>query len=108
VRAVYFAIINGAELRVYQANLAPAAPPILALLCAGMAESMMILENLLGPDALRRDHPVDAPDTGQPIGPGLRSLVRVVSGVVEFRQCSPGVAPLDQVTLFVTEGAIER
>lgn len=108
VRAIYFAIINGAELRVYQANLAPAAPPILTLPCAGIAESMLVLENLLGPDALRRDHPVAAPDTGQPIGPGLRSLVRVVSGVVEFQQCSPAVALLDQITLFITEGSIER
>lgn len=108
VRAVFFAIINGAELRVYQTALAPAARPILALQYADIAASITVLENLLGPDALRRDHPVAAPDVGRPIGPGLRSLVRIVSGVVEFQQCSPAVTLLDQISLFITEGSIER
>ena len=108
VRAVFFAIINGTELRVYQTDRAPEAAPILTVLYADIPASIQRLENLLGPDAIRRDHPLAAPDVGVPVGPGLRSLVRIVSGVVEFLECDPAVPLLGEVTLFVTDGAIEH
>ena len=55
------------------------------MLYADIPAAIQRLENLLGPAAIRRDHPLATPDSGQPIGPGLRSLVRIVSGVVNFR-----------------------
>jgi hypothetical protein len=108
IRAVYFAIVNGSEMRVYQANHGPDAEPILTVAYPEMAEHIQAIENLLRPDSIRRDHPKVAPDTGRPIGPGLRSLVRVVSGLVEFSECTPAVPLLAQMILYVTDGAIER
>lgn len=108
VRAVYFALMNGTELRVYQANHGPTADAILTVGYDGICKEMQTIENLLSPTSIRRDHPRVVPDTGRPIGPGLRSVVRVVSGFVEFRECRPTVPMLGHVTLSITDGAIER
>jgi len=108
VRAVLFAIVNGAELRVYQTNRGPGTAPILAIQYADIPGAITRLENLLGPEAIRRDHPEIVPDIGTPIGPGLRSVVRIVSGFVEFQSCDPPIRLLREITLFICEGAIER
>ncbi len=57
VRAVLFAIVNGTELRVYQTNRGPEAAPMLALEYGDISRAMQRIENLLGPEAVRRDHP---------------------------------------------------
>ncbi len=108
VRAVLFCIINGAEVRIYQTNQGPDAPAILTLLYAEISGGMERLANLIGPQAIRRDHPRVTPDSGEPIGPGLRSVTRIVSGFVEFADCEPPIPLLAELTLYITEGAIER
>ncbi len=108
VRAVYFALMNGAEFRVYQTDRAPDAPPLLTVFYADLPAATVRLENLLGPNAIRRDFPLVTPDVGQPIGPGLRSLVRIVSGIVEFQESEPAAPLLREISLFVTDGAIEH
>jgi len=108
VRAVLFAVINGAELRIYQTDHSPDSPPVLALSYGDFPDAIQQLENLLGPEAMRRDFPRVALDPGRPIGPRLRSVVRLVSGHVEFQRSNPALPLLDQVTLFVTDGSIER
>lgn len=108
VRAVFFCIINGAELRIYQTNQGPTAAPVLTLLGAELTESVQRLENIIGPQAILRDHPSVNPDSGVPIGPGLRSIVRIVSGFVEFARCDRLIPMLSELTLYISDGAIER
>ena len=108
VRAVFFCIINGAELRIYQTNQGPGSPPILALSYSELADAVSRLANVIGPQAIRRDHPRVDIDSGEPIGPGLRSVVRIVSGFIEFAECRPPVPLLAELTLSISEGAIER
>jgi hypothetical protein len=108
VRAVLFAIVNGTEVRVYQTNRGPDAAPILALAYADIPGAIQRIENLLGPQSVMRDYPEILPDAGRPIGTGLRSIVRIVSGFVEFQECNPTVPLLSEITMSIIEGAIER
>jgi hypothetical protein len=108
IRAVFFCIVNGAELRIYQTNHGPSAAPVLTLLYSELPGAMQRLENILGPQAILRDHPRVHLDSGEPIGPGLRSVVRIVSGFVEFSDCEPPVPLLAELTLSISDGAIER
>jgi hypothetical protein len=108
VRAVFFCIVNGAEFRIYQTNQGPGAPPVLTLLQSELPDAVQRLDNVIGPQAILRDHPSVRPDSGVPIGPGLRSVVRIVSGFVEFSDCDPPVPLLAELTLSISDGAIER
>lgn len=108
VRAVYFCICNGRELNVYQTADAPGTKPILSLKYEDFDISFRAIESLLGPDSILRNHPNITPDFGQPIGPGLRSLVRITSGKVVFHTCSPELPMLKGYTIFVVNGAVQR
>jgi hypothetical protein len=108
IRAALFCIINGHELRLYQTNHGPDVKPFLTVAYTDLAMSFDQLSNVLGPDALARDFPAITPDLGQPIGPGLRSVVRITSGLVEFVQSDPAMLFFDEITLFITAGGIER
>jgi hypothetical protein len=100
--------MNGHELRLYQTNRGPDEGPVLILAYAELITSTDRLANVLGPDALIRDYPIVTPDLGQPIGIGLRSIVRITSGIAEFTRSDPPMPLFDELTLFITAGGIER
>lgn len=108
VRAVYFCICNGRELKIYQTADAPGTKPILSLKYEDFDNSFHAIESLLGPDSILRNHPETTPDFGQPIGPGLRSLVRITGGRVVFQTCSPDLPMFKGYTVFVISGAVQR
>jgi hypothetical protein len=47
-------------------------------------------------------------DMGKPLGSGLRSVVRITSGHIHYTQNSWNLAPLNELTLTIIDGAIER
>jgi hypothetical protein len=108
IRAVYFCVCNGHELRVYQTNQSPEVGPLLTVPYNEFNEKFGVIENLLSPASIRRDWPIQVLDVGKPLGPGLRSMVRVVSGYIEYTQNNWNIASLNELTLTITEGAIER
>lgn len=108
IRAALFCLMNGHELQVYQTNRGPDVPPLLAIGYSELIASIDRLANILGPSALIRNHPAVTPDLGEPIGPGLRSVVRITSGVAEFLRSDPPMPFFDELTLFVQAGGIER
>jgi len=108
VRAVLFCLINGHELRLYQTVQGPNAPPIAALSGAEVLTADSSLANVLSPASLLRDHPTMEPDVHEPIGPGLRSVVRVLSGFAQFTECTPRLPLVAEMVLFFNGGAIER
>jgi len=108
VRAVLFVIISGEGVRVYQTNRGPSNGPIMIVPYSELPQAIPRIENILSPAAIHRDHPEITLDDGQPIGPGLRSIVRMVTGFVEFGECAPDVPLLREITLFIDEGALER
>ncbi len=108
VRAALFAIFNGHELRIYQTNRGPDVEPVLIVPYDELSRSLDGLRNMLEPAALERDHPSVRADLGEPIGLGLRSIVRISGGLAEFRRASPTLPLFADITLFVTGGEIER
>lgn len=63
---------------------------------------------MLSPETSLRDHPILVVDTNPPIGPGLRSIVRVVGGFIRYTKTSIPIPPLEQMNLTVTGGSVER
>lgn len=108
VRAVYFALCNGREFHVYQTNHGPNAGAVLTLGYEDLNSSFPALAELIGPDALLRDFPRVSVDTGPPIGPGLRSVVRITSGVIQYDWNSFGIPSLNELRISILGGAVER
>lgn len=108
VRAVYFCICNGRELRIYQTNRGPDADPLLVLPYEELNRSFQVVENLLSPASLLRDHPDQELDFGRPIGPGLRSIVRITGGHITYIENSLNLPQLRGLTVTITTGAVER
>jgi hypothetical protein len=108
VRAVYFALCNGQVLQVFQTQHGPKARPILAVAYDRFEQDFGKIANLLGPDALIRDFPQRAVDTSPPIGPGLRSVVRITNGLIRYEHNSLGLAVLNELQTVIADGAVER
>ncbi len=108
VRAVYFSLTNGREFRVYQTNHGPDAPPLLSVTYEALEDSLQRIENLLSPGALLRDHPRQPLDVGKPIGPGLRSVVRITGGHITYRGNSLSLPQLKGMNVAIIGGAVER
>lgn len=108
VRAVYFCLINGPQLKIYQTNQGPDALPILEMGYIELERGFSRIQNVVGLEAIRRDYPRIEPDIGEPIGKGLRSIVRVSSGSVAFTSNNLGFPFLNELTLTISGGSIER
>lgn len=108
IRAVYFVVTNGHEFKLYQTNRGAAAPALFECTYAEMPSKLNAIENILSPAAILRDHPTQKIDTGKPIGQGLRSIVRVTSGQIQYLKVSVPVPPLQQMIMTITDGVVER
>lgn len=108
VRAVYFVLCNGHDLIVYQTAHGPGCPPIFEAIYQQLNEKLANISNLLSPSAIIRDNPNIKPDTGIPIGPGLRSVVRIANGFIHYKNNSLDNIFLNELQSTISEGAIER
>lgn len=108
VRAVYFALCNGRVLQVYQTQHGPDAPPILSILCERFEDDFGRLDALLSPAALVRDFPVREIDSRPPLGPGLRSVVRITHGSIRYDNNNLRHEALNQLQIAIQYGAVER
>lgn len=108
IRAVYFVLSNGRKFAVYQTNQGPNHEPIFQFDYEQLDEFLPKITNLLSPDAIIRDHPGIAPDIGIPLGPGLRSVVRITNGLIKYDKNSLNNRILNELQTGITEGAVER
>jgi Type I restriction enzyme R protein N terminus (HSDR_N) len=108
VRAVYFVVCNGRKWMVFQTNSGPNEPAVLDYTHEQLESNYQTLHNLLSPESLIRDCPKIQPDTGSPIGQGLRSVVRVTSGKISYISNSINLTPVNELEIVITDGSIER
>ena len=108
IRAVYFVLCNGWNFQVFQTNRGAQAKPIFECAYSAMSGKLTILENILAPSSLLRDHPASDVDTGLPIARGFRSSVHVTGGRVLFDRTLPPIPPLNGMLMSITAGRIER
>jgi len=108
VRAVYFLVTNGRHFRLYATNRGPDAPAILEFAYEEIAQRIGAIAGILSPAAMLRDHPDVVIDEGEPLGPGLRSTVRISSGRLKVEWVEPKVAPVDLMTTNIVDGTATR
>ena len=110
VRAVYFVLCNGRRIDVFQTDLGPAASPVLHLdyEALGKSDGYQIIWNLLSPESVLRDHTEPGTDTGPALGPGLRSVVRISSGLIWYESNSLNHPALNQIQNGIADGALQR
>lgn len=82
--------------------------PILSLPYEQLDEKYLRLMDVLGPEAIERDFPDRPSSTSPPVGPGLRSIVRVASGIVRYQRSSPDHPALSQLQTAIVDAAVER
>jgi hypothetical protein len=108
IRAVYFFLVNGHEFKLFQTNHGPQSPALFSCTYDELREKLTAVVNILAPASVLRDHPRAVVDVGLPIGPGLRSIVRVTNGSILFSSNSMNIPPLVGMTMTVTGGSVER
>ncbi len=108
IRGIFYCLSNGQEFKIFQTNHGPESEPIFECNYANLEKCLPTIENILSPDAIYRDHPEQNIDTEIPIGPGLRSVVRITSGSILYTDNSENLVPLIGLTMSITEGAVER
>lgn len=82
IAAYYFLVTNGREFRLYQTGRLD--KPVMDWTFDEIEARLPTLFNILGYDALRRMSALIVPDTDKPLGPGLRSKMRIVGGQVKY------------------------
>lgn len=108
IRAVYFCLCNGLEFKLFQTNRGPEADPLFQCKYENLEASLCTIQNILSPAAILRDHPQTVVDTGIPIGPGLRSIVRITSGSIVINNNTLQLRPLIGLTMTIIDGSVER
>ncbi len=108
VRAVYFVLCNGREFRIYSTQSAPSVGALLSISYEELEERFSTLSNVLAPAAIERDFPEQQTAVGHPIGPGLRSIARVSSGLIRYQKSSWNHPVLGQLQVAIVDGAVER
>jgi hypothetical protein len=108
VRAIYFLVTNGRQFRLYVTNRGPDAAPVLEFAYEEIPQRLAAITNTLGPAAMLRDHPDIVIDDGEPLGPGLRSTLRISSGRLKVHRVEPAIAPIDQMTVSIVDGSASR
>lgn len=108
VRAVYFLVTNGRQFRLYATNRGPDSDPLLDFAYEEIPQRLPAIINTLGPAGILRDFPEIEIDYGEPLGPGLRSTVRVSSGRLKIHRMEPAIAPVDQLTTAIVDGFATR
>lgn len=107
VRAVYFAISNGREFRVYRTSAPPGSPPILRLTYEEILSDFTPISRLLSADAIKNAFP-PTHEVGVPLGPGLRSLAMIIGGSIDYTEISADIPVLKELQISIIDGAIER
>ncbi|WP_295978905.1 type I restriction enzyme HsdR N-terminal domain-containing protein [uncultured Variovorax sp.] len=109
VRAVYFALTNGREFKLFVTNRGPTAAQLFEFSYAEFASNLLKIENTLRPENVLRDHPEILVDAGPPLAPGLRSTARITGGQMTISRVSlDALQPLKQLTNTITTGSVER
>lgn len=108
VRAVYFLLTNGRQFKLHRTDRAPQEPPVLDVTYEQLPDNLQVLINILSPVELLRAFPDAVIDRGVPLGPGLRSIVRVSGGRTKVERMEPNIAPIHELVTSIVGGHAQR
>lgn len=108
VRAAYFALCNGRELKIFDSLGSPESRAVLHLEYGEFGPRFAEVLHVLGPQAIERQIALRATNRGLPLGPGLGSLAQIASGLVKYFELGkPGVVN-PHIQTIVLGGTVER
>lgn len=84
VRAVMFCVCNGRELQIFRTDFLPETALVRAFKYEEFNSEFDAIQNILGPDVIRKTWPKIEIDTGKPLGKGLRSFATVTGGSFKY------------------------
>lgn len=93
VAASHYVVTNGHEFRVYQTSYPD--DPVYAWALSDTHRLFDIIENILGPEAIRKRAKAQAVDIGKPLAKGFGSKIKIVGGIVDYsdyKSSSPVIA----------------
>jgi hypothetical protein len=108
IRAVYYALCNGRDLRVYRTSDGPNSAALLSLKNSEFETKRHLISNVLSPDAIIAQFPSVEIDDGVPLAPGLRSFARITSGSITYSANSLGIGALNELQNTIRDGGVER
>lgn len=108
VRAVYFMISNCIQTVIYQTNFSPDKKPLLEISYNQLNSKLESLKNILNPSSISKDFPDIKPDTRPPLANGLRSIARITSGIIQYKNNNLNFQALNEMQTTIIDGALER
>jgi len=109
VNGIFFALCNGLELRLYRCHgFKAGGPPLVSFEYAELGNKLKGIENIIGPDAIRRDYSLVYVDTGEPLAAALRSRAAIVKGLISFSSEDPRLRVIDGLTMTIVGGSVFR
>lgn len=111
VGAYYFMVTNGKDFSVYETGRLD--EPLLSWAFSELEDSFLKIQNLIGPDAIRKRAKVALVDPGEPLGKGLSSKLEILNGSVNYDPApgdlqTPFLSSLAGVQLPVAGGWVAR
>lgn len=108
IRAVYFCLCNGINLKIYLTNRGANSDPIAEFDMAELPDRIEHLKSILSPASILRDHPEYEPDYGRPLADGLKSLAHITRGKIVYRQNSHNLPSLNGMIMTIHGGHVQR
>jgi hypothetical protein len=109
VNGIYFVICNGLELRIYQTHTFKlGTSPVLSVGYSELSDNIDKLDNIIGPNAIRRDFPIVSIDTEEGLAPPLRSRARIINGLIRVSSSDARFRVIDGLTWTIVNGEVFR
>jgi len=108
VRAVCFCLCNGRELQIFATDSTPETSHVKTFTYDRFEEEFDTIANILSPDAIKKAWPEPLIDIEKPLGPGLRSFSRIISGNFRYTKSSIKHPIITEMVFTITGGSIER
>jgi hypothetical protein len=108
VRAVYFALCNGREFKIFATQTPPSVGALLTVPYEALDKRFAEIDRVLGPVAIKRNFPDQHYPLGRPLGPALRSFARITSGAIAYHRSTTPLPILTEMQITVADGAVER
>jgi len=111
IAASHFLVTNGRGFKLYQTSRLES--PVLAWSFEDTEDNFLRIRNFLDPDAFQSRAKANLPDPGNPLGKGLSSRLRVISGEISYEDLKGNDpflrgSPIDGLRLPVLGGSVYR
>lgn len=106
--APLFILCNGKSFHIYETQRGPASSPLALITYDELRQKPYLLDNILGPTALRRRFPPQHLDLGEPLADGFGSVAKILGGFTRYDEIEMLVEGLPPGTVVPGQENIKR